>query len=249
MRFAGYRYSILALYSLLVVLGLVWILRPLLPFRRSRESFRGAFILCLAIVPIAVVFLGSVFVAPMLAPRYLLPSFAAWIVVAGAGIASLRERWFPAALLVALALSGARLADWYTKDRKQDWRTASAYVLSNARQGDAVIFYGYGNRIPFEYYVSRFKSVGKPPELFELSSGPYPPAGYGRVPEPNEDLLLRLPVSHPRVWLVLGYDPESPLGREASSRRIQKLLHQNYPEVSEKAFLEIRIRLYGRERS
>ena len=65
----------------------------------------------------------------------------------------------------------------------------------------------------------------------ELASEPYALGG-GLQPDPDLELLERLPDKHTRVWLVLSHDQIPHLGRDVQSRLIQSSLERKYTVTS-----------------
>jgi hypothetical protein len=106
--------------------------------------------------------------------------------------------------------------------QKENWRDATAFILSEAQPGDAVLFYAYFVRHSFEYYLGRSGAPDDFLRLMELASEQYALGGGGLQPDPDLELLKRLPDQHTRVWLVLSHDQIPHLGRDVQSRFIPR---------------------------
>jgi mannosyltransferase len=244
LRFSGYNRPSAILFAVLLSAGFWSVYRGLPPLRRSRELWRSLFVTLWLIVPVAVSFAFSVWVRPITLPKYVMVSFAPFVLLAGRGLASFRKGWFAAAACAAVVISCATLHTYYTKERKQDWREATAYTLAHAREREAVILFSYRSWIAYSYYAERAPG-GVHPKLVEIAGGPYNPGWYGSFPEPDLSLLRNLHRSYDAVWLFLWYDEGSPLGHERISQTIQSALKAQYRYRTEKEFLEVRLQRYG----
>lgn len=170
------------------------------------------------------------FQKPIFFPRYLIISVAALGLLAGAGLSLIRPRalaFVPAAVMVWLALPG--LTTHYD-DTQADWRSASAFILEGAEEGDGIIFYSPTGRRPFEYYVS-LRGVSEAAALDPL----LPPTPFGEYG--TDTFLDYMPATtkvtefanagaeHERVWLVLGK------GGRRKENRLRDLVAGDCPEV------------------
>jgi hypothetical protein len=54
-----------------------------------------------------------------------------------------------------VVLSADSLRRWYVIAEKEYWRRATSYILLQAKAGDAILFYVYYGKVPFEYYTDR----------------------------------------------------------------------------------------------
>jgi mannosyltransferase len=94
---------------------------------------------------------------PIFVPYYLLICIPPAALLAATGIMSLRAIWLRAAAAgVLTGLAAIALRDWYEgRYLKEDWRGASALVLTQAEPGDGIIFEAPYVRVAFEYYLKR----------------------------------------------------------------------------------------------
>jgi mannosyltransferase len=215
----------------------------------SPQAWRLGFVYAWLVVPVALAF-GVSFYSPVFISRYLIVVLPALVLVAALGVAALPSRQsLAAAVAVFVAVAGQSVAAYYAEPPVENWRDATRYVLSQAREQDAVIIYTALTRPGFEYYRDRLRGTGVGPRVV------FPPdqPGFGimevwseRKPEPAllEDVARR----YERVWLVLSHDGVEGLGREAASRAIQAFLAGRYPFRQEKRFEDVRVRLYSRIR-
>ena len=137
----------LALMAALVVLGLV-----ALGLAAKRWSIG------LLVAWITLPFVGAILisvVAPVFLSRYMLLTAPAIALLAGAGLARLRP--LPAVFVGAAVLlaTGPSLAMALYDKTYDDWRGAAAYVATNARAGDRIVFDDPLGEKPFVVYLDR----------------------------------------------------------------------------------------------
>jgi mannosyltransferase len=105
-------------------------------------------------------------------------------------------------LFVALSLGG--VVKWYDDRPKQDWRSATAYVLDRAAAGDAVVFAADFGRIPFEYYARDDRRRDRVVPAYPAAAwGTWGTGDQGKVPLTRAD-LARLDRGNDRIWIVAG---------------------------------------------
>src|SRR6202030_4838745 len=104
------------------------------------------------LVPLGIVLAVSV-VRPIFLSRYLMFCLPALLLGVAAGIARLRPASLAWALFAAISvLSVQGTLSYYRGDfdiSREDWRSASAYILDHAQPGDG-IFFGTFGRMPYE---------------------------------------------------------------------------------------------------
>jgi hypothetical protein len=197
------------------------------------SRFRRALLVAWVVVPVGIV-LAISYVKPFLVPRYLIVCVPPLVLLAARGLALVR-RPVPFALALAAFLWTAwpGIEITYRKPWEEDARGAASYVLSRAREGDGILFYGGSGVAPFDWYRRRAGvGPGEPPRtLF--------PAG-----APLAEVLESLPDGVSRVWLVLSYVPAGP-GEAYLDQVLDPRLRASYPSVREAGFPRIRVRLYA----
>ncbi|HUE26793.1 MAG TPA: glycosyltransferase family 39 protein [Solirubrobacteraceae bacterium] len=198
----GTTLAILTLVVLAAGLGrMLWLLRT------GRGALMAAPGLAFAwlLVPLAAALLESTVGQSVFQARYMLVSLPAVALLLGWVVAAR-----PVPRLLALAMLGTlltlralQLAPAYGVS-PENWRAATAYVMTNARPGDCVAFYPRDNRMPFQYYL-RAPARAPRPIL--------PTLRWGRVRPYVEDYtslsagqLARLPSQCRRVWLVSSHE-------------------------------------------
>lgn len=200
----------------LIVIGIVTSLRGA-AFRTDATSDRTnqiasltlamTLLLSLVIAPL-VLMSGLAWLKPKFAPRYLLPSLPAVIVLASTGVVALidglRARYCqPASIGLAISLalplaSAAALVPLYADQAlaRPDVRSVVEYIETHEVAGDAIILVG-GHQSPAftHYYHGGNSIVPLPPDLL--------PAAQSPLDAQAVTTLANLAAQHSRVWLVL----------------------------------------------
>src|SRR3990172_5210632 len=183
--------------------------------------------------PVITAFVFSLFVKPIFQSVYFLTSLPPFFILAAFSITKIIDRNARHLFLGAIVvLSILRLTLWYAKDTRykwvfhnneDDWRLVTNLISVNARKGDAITFYGYYNRLPYEFYAKK-----EIPLVIEIASGAYDLSGGSLFPEPNFDLISNL--QYKRVWLVLRNSDNGILNRDQQFAEIKKALDEKYRE-------------------
>jgi mannosyltransferase len=242
---------------LLLAYGMA-VLAALLPFspamrarRVSWEHWRYRFLGLWLVFPPMVVFAAS-WAKPLFVPRYFISCLPALCVLAACGIARLRRAWLVApAVLFFLVLSFRGTVSGYGQDieiQRDDWRSASQYLLVHARPGDALLFHVPMGRMPYEFYHSLPGTPeGGPVVLYPHHADRITFLDF--VEKPDDAQLERLLPQHGRAWLVLSY-ARTPAGLlDTRATELSNLLANFYPNIEQKDFLGVQIFLYSKENS
>jgi hypothetical protein len=239
--YAGTGNVLLALTGVLVAVA-VWRISSMARSRDQRAAVWGpALVLSWLVVPFVLALAESAVGQSIFQARYLLVSLPA----VGLLLAwTLLDRRVPAVLAVAglaalLALRAAQLAPTYGVS-PENWRAASAHVLSRGQPGDCVAFYPLDNRQPFQYYVGAAASRAPRSIL---------PAVPWRVVRPYVEDYATLPPAQlsalrsrcKRVWLLTSH--EGRVGGPPTSRRnytrlnaLLGALNRQYPRSVRQSF-------------
>jgi mannosyltransferase len=221
----------LAAVTVLVAAGPVVML---IAWRRIAVTarWRYALVLLWLGVPVAVTVMTSLVVAPVIDQRYMTICLPPLTLAAAAALATIwPPRWRVAAFLLVLALDARSIGWYYTHLEKEDWRGATAYVLTHAAPGDRIVFYAPYTRIPFDLYRGRAQEVhGAPPQ------GP----AYGQSLAAAVDEFRR---AAPRVWLVLSH-----LDSPACAQAIVDDLGSQFAASETHEFAHIGVRLFSASR-
>jgi mannosyltransferase len=211
------------------------------------DRWRMALMLCWLLVPALVAYAVS-FAKPVFQPRFLIVSLVPLVMLVAAGLARIRSRAaFAGVLALAAVLAGQSVRAWYDAPDKQWWRAAVHHVAAGARPGDAVTFFVYSGRVPFEYYL-RETGAAAGLTLVDIASEEF--VAGNRQPEPSRARLQAVTREHGRIWLVRlqdGTPPGHPLRRFEQGRVIESELIACCHLVRETPFPGgIRIQLYER---
>jgi mannosyltransferase len=213
---------------------------------RSGESWHSALIISWTLVPVLVALAISL-KKPLFLTRYFIVSLPAWVLLAGMGLSRLRRAWLVAPLLGSIllfAISGNIEARQNQFDPPyHPWKRVATYVLSQARPGDAIIFFHPYGALPFDYYRRELKYPSNIPEVI------YPfrtdglllsrDSAIDRELWPDTALFRRVG-QHQRVWYVM---PTS----DDIGRRVGTVLSEMYPRVTTMdAFAPIHVYRYER---
>jgi hypothetical protein len=154
-----------------------------------------------------------------------------------------------AALLLFAAWSLPAVDSLYQKDLdtgREDFRSATRYILAHAEPGDVILFHQPIGRMPFEYYRSRTPAAAYPIVL-------YPAHGDGLTfkdfyaGSPPPALLESVPSRYERVWIVFTHN-QLDRGPDRTTSLISALFPKQYPISIRQEFQEIEVRLYCRTR-
>jgi hypothetical protein len=165
---------------------------------RFEDAWRGALLVLWAVLPMVILALVSLR-QPMFLQRYVVFSLPATVLLAAVG-ASILSRWrIGLVLVVVLCVANVpSIVKQYHKPR-EDWRDATATVLSSAAPGDAVVFFPFYTRIMMDYYAAQGAASAPTVRIFA-------PAYY----DGGEDVrnLLQALSSNPHafqhVWILMA---------------------------------------------
>jgi mannosyltransferase len=218
----------LAAVTVLVATGPVALL---MAWRRIAITarWRYALVLLWLIVPAAATVVTSLIVAPVIDQRYMTICLPPLTLAAAAALITVwPPGWRVAALLLTLALDARSIGWYYTHLEKEDWRDATAYVLTHAAPGDRIVFYAPYTRIPFELYRARAQAArGAPPQ------GPV----HGQSLAAAVDEFRR---GAPRVWVVLSHLDSPPC-----AQAIMEDIGSQFAASEAREFTHIEVRLFS----
>jgi len=192
----------------------------------EEQRWLGALIVSWLVVPFLLATAISL-KRPMLVPRYLLICVPAAVLLAAKGAVSLTAKRRRIAIWTAVILSIAFIGFRYRRP-KEDWRGASRYVLTHARQNDAIVVAPWWSEQPFAYYLERWPGA-KPDEIKTQKLA-------------SKSALLERTLGHRRVWLVVYARPQGLTDPETS--RVEAALDSEYHLTQEQPFNLVQVRLY-----
>jgi mannosyltransferase len=193
-------------------------------------------------VPVGVIVLVSV-VHPLLMARFLMISLPALLLVAGIALAEV-PRPVAALLLVAIVFFGVRTDVLAGRvQAKDDWRAATAYVLSKSSSQDGIIFHQALGRQPFEYYAARQRATNVP-GLMSPSHGPR--LTYRDFEMDKEaDVVAKLQSGPPVWWVVLNRNEAKGVPDERTEFLLRGVAQQGY-RCQDQAFRGVMVMRCGR---
>jgi mannosyltransferase len=210
------------------------------------DVWRGRYLLLWLLFPPLFIALLS-FARPLFVPRYFIFCLPALFLLAAAGLMRLRSAWLWAAaalLLVALSARGT-VMHWNDFDpERDDWRTASHYILANTRPDDALMFHIAAARMPYEFYLSiADQNTHGPVVLYPHHADHITFLDF--VVKPDYASLEKSLPQYSRVWLVLSHAGE-PGAPDLVSSSLIGILNSKYRDVGTYHFQGIEVRLYSR---
>jgi mannosyltransferase len=235
-------------YAVAFLAGLypVWRTRNLQ--RVPWELWRHRFLLCWMLFPLLLT-LGLSLAKPLFVPRYVLFCLPALLLLVARGISRVRSTsLMVVASSIMLILSFLGTLAYYKQDldiERDDWRSATHYLLEHAESGDALLFHVPMGRMPFEFYHSLTDPASTAPLVL------YPRHGdrmtfLDFVEKPNGEELERSLPQHQRAWLVLTHAETRSGLPDSRTVEFSKLLGNIYTKVEQHDFSGIEILLYSK---
>jgi len=218
----------------------------------SWDVWRVQFLLIWMIFPVSLTLLLSP-ARPLFLARYFAFCLPALIILAAAGLASLRKAWMLGVCLAAillLSLQGTLSYYDHDFDLERDSAVAAAdYVCDHALPGDAILFHIAEGRVSYEFAASlRAKDVHGsaktgPEIIFPRHSNQL---DYRDVTgKPTREFLQSTPRQYARVWLVLMSN--GPPGHpDATTSMIEQSLGDFFPRLEQAQFPSVEVRLYSK---
>jgi mannosyltransferase len=217
------------------------------------DVWRCKFLLIWLLFPVALTLLLSA-ARPVFLARYFIFCLPALIILAAAGLASLRKTWMMAVCLSAmLLLSLQGTLSYYDHDfdlERDGSEAADQYILDHAQAGDAILFHIAEARIPYEFFVSLRKARTGRSDTATGAEIIFPRHGdhldYRDVTgNPTSEFLRSVPGKYARVWVVLMSngtvgDPD------ATTLMLNQTLPEYFPRVERVEFPQVEVRVYSR---
>jgi len=229
-------------------IAMVLALQPVIRTVTSRDSCWGRWRFQLLILwmffPTALVLLLSL-ARPLFVPRYLIACQAAFLVLVAAGVCRLSRTWAQVAVVAFLAILSLRgTLAYYDHDfdlDREDYRSATRYLLEHAAPGDVVVFDIAQGRMPYEFYRSVYGGPGVAPRVI------YPSIAdrldyrdfMGRA---TPDVIRGAREPAERVWMVRKTNAGA---SDSDVQQLSDALSKDYPTVENRAFAGVELRLYS----
>jgi mannosyltransferase len=231
--------------------------KDLLKRARNWETWRCQFLLIWILFPVALTVLLS-FARPVFLARYMIFCLPAFLILASAGMARLRQWWQLGLVLLAVVLLGAQgTAFVYAHDfdtERDASGTATDFILDHSQPSDAIVFHIAATRIPYEFFRSLRAGENTASPTFTGRLGPeivFPRHGAGLQYEdftgkPTPELLHAIGEKYPRVWVMLmnNGSAENP---DPATIMLTQALSESLPKVNHWGFARVEVRLYSKE--
>ena len=202
------------------------------------QSYR--LLLAWFLIPIAITFFVSL-IKPVLMPRYLFVCIPALVLLVAAGLSSLSWRWVAAPTLAVIcwfALSGVHR--YYERDfdlKREDFRSATAYVLAHAAPGDVLVFHKGQNRFAYAFYAGQ-----QGPAI--LYPGTDRPTWRDFASKVTPETLDAIRQWHGRVWLLVS-ENMSATGEDAIAQQLKQAAGEHRELEQQQDFSMLRAYLYS----
>jgi len=247
---------LLVLYLAAGLLALIPVRKGLLARGANWESWRVQFLVFWFLFPVVLTVMLS-FARPVFLPRYMIFCLPALLILASAGLDTVRPSWLSGVLVGLLLVLTARFVPFiygHDFDNERDASGAAAnFILDRSRPGDGIIFHIAETRIPYEFSRSLRAGTNTASPEFTGEMGPeilFPRHGPGLdyrdfTGKPTEELARTEAEKHSRVWLMLmnNGSAEKP---DPSTIMLTQVLPQSLPKVERWQFARVEVRLYSR---
>jgi mannosyltransferase len=235
-------------------------LAAILPLRASLfrvagdwEVWSRQFLLVWLLFPVGLTVLLSV-ARPVFLARYFVFCLPALIVLAAAGVASLRKPWMIAVCVAAmLLLSLQGTFSYYTRDfdLERDGSVAAAnYIDDNARPGDGILFHIAEARVPYEFVGSLRGTRDSQGRITAGTEVIFPRHGdrldYRDVTgNPSAEFVRLSSGQYVRIWVVLMSNG-APGNPDSTTLMLEQTLGESFPRSENVLFPQVEVRLYGK---
>ena len=249
--FAGNGGWILLLLSVFaILLGILNFGSVLWRRTSNMQMWRYQLLLVLTLVPVLLVYVLS-YVRPLFLPRYFIACQPFFLILIAAGISYIPRWWLQAAAVCLLALLGLRATrNYYQTDIdlfREDYRSASRYVLDHCIPGDVLMFDIAMGRMPYEFYRSLNRNQPNLPVVI-YPGEPHQIDYRDFMGKPNPDFVRSVAEQYPRLWIISKINAAK-VGPDPASEHILEVLAQNYGAVDEHQFPGVTVRLYSQPAS
>jgi hypothetical protein len=153
------------------------------------------------------------------------------------------------ALLVFVGLSVGGTLSYYDHDfelYRDDWRSATHYILENSHPGDVILFHIPKGRMPYEFYKSISQNPVGAPEVI------YPHHGDGLdyrdfIGRPPSDLLQSVCSRFSSVWVVLNHNLTESGAPDSTTQALDQIFSRSYAHIETRPFAGLEVRRYWRD--
>jgi mannosyltransferase len=230
--------------------------KTLLLRKQAWNVWRCQFLLVWLLFPVVLTVVLS-FARPVFLARYMIFCLPALLILAAAGVATLRPPFSAAALtcILLLAWPGTLFVYQHDFDDERDASGAATnFVLDHAQAGDAIIFHIAATRVAYEFFRSLRSGQDTASPSFSGQFGPeilFPHHGPGLdyrdfTGKPIPEFLRDALPEHPRVWVMLMNNGSADKP-DVTTTMLTRLLPESFPRVQTWQFHRVQVRLYSKE--
>lgn len=150
------------------VSALIYLVTILWSFIKKRDSFFW-YLVCVAVIPVTVVFFYSMVAKPIFVYRYMIYAVPAIILLFSQAVGILNKKFAIGILtvLILFQLNTARL--YFTTANKEQWREAVKTVSKEAKENDLIVIFPAFLDGPFYYYREQNPGLKKIKTITALS--------------------------------------------------------------------------------
>lgn len=239
---------VLALFLLPLVFLALWQIAKKIRIKTLRLN---QLYLCLWLfVPCILSLLISLFLIPILVPRYLIVVLPAYLLLSGYGLTLLRRSTIKIvyfALIISLSTFNLLinqnvlklpLVHQFVFAEKENWRDVTNYLITKTKPEEKVIFYAYFTRLAYEYYQRQI-SKSTTALVVDIASEAYPIGG--QLPSPNWEVITNLTKNSPTLWLVLSHYQSDKLKRADQAETLIRFISKRCISNDTVDFTDIKV--------
>jgi len=218
-------------------------LKAWVQWKELSKTWSYAFVLSWLFVPLVIGIVISLW-KPVLADRYFIICLPPLVLLAAVGLSQVRPNWISGvSLIVLLSLSARADFRYYSHPHKEDWRGATAYVVSHASPKDGMLFYRSKGRFGFDYYVRRLNPEAQTWQILFPEPYDWTNMRGEAMTQPSDSMVRTISKGYERVWLVLSHNNLNPM-RQMETQVIETTLQDNFPHTREQEFRGVLVVLY-----
>ena len=230
--------------------------RSLVRRAQDWETWRSQFLMIWLLFPPLLTALLS-FARPVFLGRYMIFCLPAFLILAAAGLARVRQAWLLGTAwtaILVLCCQGISFVYAHDFDDERDASgAATSLILDQSRPGDAILFHIAETRIPYEFFRSLRAGVNTASPSYVGQVAPeivFPHHGTGLdyhdfTGKPTADWVRNMGAAHPRVWVMLMNNGSHGKPDPTTEMLIQAL-PESFPRWQIWQLPRVEVRLYSR---
>lgn len=250
----GTLWTLLAV-SLACILALIPSGRKLWIPQQQWPTWRIQFLLTWLMFPIALTVVLSL-ARPVFLPRYMIFCLPPLLILAAAGVASVRTRWLSSTTWICFLVLSWQATNFvyaHDYDAERDASGAAAsFILDHATSGDAIVFHIANTRVPYEFFRSVRAGTDTASPLYAGNLGPeilFPHHGPGLdyrdfTGKPAKDFLRSTLPRYRRVWVML-MNNGAPGAPDPTTGLISGVATEVFAHQAHWQFWKVEVRLYS----